>query len=322
MKKIHTGVGSAGTTVELVKRKRRKKHTNTLALTMLALPAIIWFLIFSYAPMVGSLIAFKDFKPKLGFFESEWVGFENFKYLFGSNDASRIVFNTLFYNFVSIFLVAAVSVLVAILMDIVSKRYFLKLYQSMLFLPRFVSWVVVGFIGLSLFDYDMGVLNEINQTMGNEPVSWYMSPQYWRGILLTANVWKSVGYTSLIYYGAILGIDNEIYEAADIDGATFRQRIFRITLPLIKPTIIMMMIMSVGNIMRADFGLFYYVPNNSGALYETTDVLDTYVYRAMRGLGDFSTSAAVSFFQSVVGLILVVVCNKIVKKIDEDSSLF
>lgn len=322
MKKIFAGSQPAGTSVELVKRKKRKKYKNTFALTMLALPAIIWFVIFSYMPMAGSLIAFKDFKPKLGFFESEWVWFDNFKYLFESNDATRIVTNTLFYNFVSIFLVAAFSVLIAILMDIVSKKYFLKIYQSMLFLPRFVSWVVVGFISLSLFDYDLGVMNEINEAMGNEPISWYLSPQYWRTILLSANVWKSVGYTSLIYYGAILGIDSEIYEAADIDGASFRQRIFRITLPLIKPTIIMMMIMSVGNIMRADFGLFYYVPNNSGALYSTTDVLDTYVYRAMRGLGDFSTSAAVSFFQSVVGLILVVTCNKIVKKIDEDCSLF
>ena len=321
MKKLIVGTAPAATSVKSVINKKRK-HTKNLALTMLALPAIIWFLIFSYSPMVGSLIAFKNYKPKLGFFGSEWVGFDNFRYLFESNDAVRIVSNTLFYNFVSIFVVAAFSVLIAILMDIVSKRYFLKLYQSLLFLPRFVSWVVVGYIAFTLFDYDMGIMNELNEAMGNAPISWYLSPQYWRTILLTANVWKSVGYTSLIYYGAILGIDNEIYEAADIDGATFLQRIFKITLPLIKPTIIMMMIMSVGNIMRADFGLFYYVPNNSGALYETTDVLDTYVYRAMRGLGDFSTSAAVSFFQSVIGLILVVVCNKIVKKIDEDCSLF
>jgi len=321
MKKTNVGTAPTATSIKPIKMKKRK-HTNTFALTMLALPAIIWFLIFSYAPMAGSLIAFKDYKPKLGFFESEWVWFDNFRYLFESNDAVRIVSNTLFYNFVSIFLVAAVSVFVAILMDIVSKKYFLKIYQSMLFLPRFVSWVVVGYIGFALFDYDLGVMNELNEIAGNEPINWYMSPEYWRTILLSANVWKSVGYTSLIYYGAILGIDSEVYEAADIDGATFRQRIFRITIPLIKPTIIMMMIMSVGNIMRADFGLFYYVPNNTGALYETTDVLDTYVYRAMRTLGDFSTSAAVSFFQSVIGLILVVTCNKIVKKIDEDCSLF
>lgn len=321
MKKTNVGTAPTATSIKSMKIKKRK-HTNTFALTLLALPAIIWFLIFSYAPMAGSLIAFKDYKPKLGFFKSEWVWFDNFRYLFESNDAVRIVSNTLFYNFVSIFIVAAVSVFVAILMDIVSKKYFLKIYQSMLFLPRFVSWVVVGYIGFTLFDYDLGVMNELNEMVGNKPINWYMSPEYWRTILLSANVWKSVGYTSLIYYGSILGIDSEIYEAADIDGATFRQRIFRITIPLIKPTIIMMMIMSVGNIMRADFGLFYYVPNNTGALYETTDVLDTYVYRSMRTLGDFSTSSAVSFFQSVIGLILVVTCNMIVKKIDEDCSLF
>lgn len=319
----HTTTGGALVTANIKPKKKKKlQNVNTFSLTLLAAPALLWFLIFAYLPMGGSLIAFKDYKPKLGIFESEWIGLDNFKYLFSSNDASRILGNTLFYNFVSIFLVAAFSVFVAILMDVVSKKIYLKVYQSLLFLPRFVSWVVVGYISLSLFDYDMGVLNQINGAMGNEPISWYLSPQYWRFILLTANIWKSIGYTSLIYYGAILSIDANVYEAAEIDGATFLQKIWRITLPLIKPTIIVMMLMSVGGIMRADFGLFYYVPNNSGALYATTDVLDTYIYRAMRGLGDFATSSAVSFFQSVVGLIMIVVCNAVVKKIDEDSSLF
>jgi len=304
------------------KKKKKLQNVNTFSLTLLAAPALLWFLIFSYLPMGGSLIAFKNYKPKLGIMASEWIGLDNFKYLFSSNDASRILVNTIFYNFVSIFLVAAFSVFVAILMDVVSKRLYLKVYQSLLFLPRFISWVVVGYIALALFDFDMGVLNTVLKALGREPVSWYLSPQYWRVILLAANLWKSIGYTSLIYYGAILSIDSNVYEAAEIDGATFLNKIFRITIPLIKQTIIVMTLMSIGNIMRADFGLFYYVPNNSGALYAVTDVLDTYVYRAMRGLGDFATSSAVSFFQSVVGLVMIVVCNAIVKKIDEDSSLF
>ncbi len=304
------------------KKKKKLQNVNTFSLTLLAAPALLWFLIFSYLPMGGSLIAFKNYKPKLGIMASEWIGLDNFKYLFSSNDASRILVNTIFYNFVSIFLVAAFSVFVAILMDVVSKRLYLKVYQSLLFLPRFISWVVVGYIALALFDFDMGVLNTVLKALGKEPVSWYLSPQYWRVILLAANLWKSIGYTSLIYYGAILSIDSNVYEAAEIDGATFLNKIFRITIPLIKQTIIVMTLMSIGNIMRADFGLFYYVPNNSGALYAVTDVLDTYVYRAMRGLGDFATSSAVSFFQSVVGLVMIVVCNAIVKKIDEDSSLF
>jgi len=305
------------------KAQSRLRWKKTWALTMLTAPGLLWFLIFSYIPMAGSLIAFKNYKPKLGMWASEWVGLDNFRYLFSTSDASRIFFNTFFYNFVSIFLVAAFSVLIAILMDIVaSRRMYLKAYQSMLFLPRFVSWVVVGFIGLALFDYDMGVMNQIGSALGFEPVSWYLAPKYWRVILLVFNIWKTIGYTSLIYYGAILSIDATVFEAAEIDGATFLQKIWHITLPLIKTTIIVMMLMSVGNIMRADFGLFYYVPNNSGALYETTDVLDTYIYRALRGLGDFSTSAAVSFFQSVVGLVMIVACNAIVKKVDEESSLF
>lgn len=301
--------------------RKTVRHKN-LSLLLLTTPGILWFLIFCYIPMGGIIIAFQAFKPKRGIFGSEFVGFENFKYLFSSNDAARILANTLLYNFISIFLVAAFAVTIAILMDMVSKKIYLKIYQSLLFLPRFISWVVVGYMALSLFHYELGALNRIRAVMNLDPVSWYLSPQYWRGILLTANVWKVIGYTSLIYYGSILSIDSEIYEAAEIDGAGKMGKIWRITLPLIKPTIIVMMLMSVGSIMRADFGLFYYVPNNSGALYKVTDVLDTYIYRAMRNLGDFSTSAAVSFFQSTVGFVLVVICNSIVKRVDEESALF
>ncbi len=293
-----------------------------MQLMTLAVPGIIWFLVFCYFPMVGAVIAFKDYKPKMGIWGSEWVGLENFKFLFSSNDAGRLVFNTIFYNFLSIFLVAAVSVTIAILMDLVDKRVYLKTYQTMLFLPRFISWVVVGYMSIILFHYEYGLMNQVVRALGGESISWFLEPKYWRTIIPAFSVWKTMGYTSLIYYGTIMGIDTQIFESAEIDGATTFGKIWHITLPLLKSTIIIMSLMSVGSIMRADFGLFYYVPNNSGALYAVTDVLDTYIYRALRGAGDMASSAAASFFQSVVGLIMVVTCNAIVKKIDDESSLF
>lgn len=303
-------------------RRRWKLDKKTLQFLLLALPGVVWFIIFSYIPMGGAVVAFKDYKARLGIFGSEWSGLENFKFLFTSDTAARILFNTFFYNFISIFIVAAVSILIALLMDLIDKKIYLKTYQTMLFLPRFISWVVVGYMAMILFHYEYGLFNQVLGWFGVEPVSWYLESKFWRPILLSFNVWKTMGYTSLIYYGTIIGIDSEIYEAAEIDGAGPLKKIWYITLPLLKSTVIVMSLMSVGSIMRADFGLFYYVPNNSGSLYEVTDVLDTYIFRALRGSGDVAGSAAASFFQSVVGLVMVLVCNGIVRKIDNDSALF
>lgn len=314
----------ANVATKQVKRKSRSslEMRKSMQLITLAIPGAIWFLVFHYFPMVGAVIAFKDYKPKQGIWGSKWVGLENFEFLFSSNDAGRLVFNTIFYNFLSIFLVAAVCVVIAILMDLVEKRIYLKTYQTMLFLPRFISWVVVGYMSIILFHYEYGLMNQIVRAMGGESISWFLEPKYWRFIIPAFSIWKTMGYTSLIYYGTIMGIDTQIFESAEIDGATTFGKIWHITLPLLKSTIIIMSLMSVGGIMRADFGLFYYVPNNSGALYAVTDVLDTYIYRALRGAGDMASSAAASFFQSIVGLIMVVSCNAIVKKIDDESSLF
>ncbi len=303
-------------------RRRRLGGSKTRQLALLAIPGIIWLIIFCYIPMAGSVVAFKNFKPKVGMFESEWVGFDNFKFLFSSDTAARILLNTFFYNFLSIFIVAAVSITIALLMDQIDKNVYLKTYQTVLFLPRFISWVVVGYMATILFHYEYGLVNQVLGWFGVNPVSWYLEPGPWRPILLSFNVWKTMGYTSLIYYGTIIGIDSEIYEAAEIDGAGPLKKIWYITLPLLKSTVLVMSLMSVGSIMRADFGLFYYVTNNSGALYEVSDVLDTYIFRALRGAGDISSSAAASFFQSVVGLVMVLVCNGIVRKIDNDSALF
>ncbi len=300
----------------------RLEHRKSIQLSILAIPGIIWFLIFCYVPMGGIVIAFKNYKANLGIFGSKWVGLDNFKFLFSTNDAYIILRNTILYNFASIILTAVVAVGIALLLDTIRNRICLRVYQTALFLPRFISWVVGGYMALILFRYDYGLLNHLRAALGMEPVSWYLETKYWPAILMIANIWKSMGYNCLVYYGSIIGIDSEIYEAAEIDGATSWRKIRYITLPLIKPTIITLSLMSIGSIMRSDFGLFYYVPNNSGALYSVTNVLDTYIYRALRITGDMAGSAAGSVFQSIAGFIMVVACNALVRKIDPDSSLF
>ncbi len=306
----------------------RRLNNNPLAwastkqLTLLALPGILWFVIFAYIPMFGLVIAFKDFDYAKGIWLSDWNGLENFKYLFGTDDAVRILRNTVCYNAVFILLGTVVSVMTAIFLDFTKRRIFIKVYQTALFLPHLISWVVVAYIGLALFSFSNGFFNHFLISIGKEPVSWYMEPKYWPFILVIFNIWKTIGFNVLVYYGTIIGIDSTLYEAGAIDGANRAQMVFKITLPLLKPTIILMFIMSIGSMMRADFGLFYYVPNNQGALYAVTDVIDTYIYRALKTLGDIPGSSAASVFQSVVGLGLVLLSNFVVKKIDADNAMF
>lgn len=295
---------------------------NTLQLGVLTLPVVIWFIVFSYIPMFGVVLAFKNFEPLKGIWGSDWCGFDNFAYLFGSNDAFRILRNTIGYNLVSVVIQNFCAISVALLLNNVSKKSVLKVYQTSMFLPYFVSWVVVAFITEQLFSYNYGALNGILTTLGFEKYSWYSETKPWPIILMIANVWKAIGFNSVIYYGAIIGIDESLIEAAKIDGASHRQVTYKIILPLLKPAISILLIMAVGNMLRADFGLFYYVPNNTGMLYPVTDVIDTYIYRALKIAGDFGGSSAASFFQSVVGLVLVVTANTITKKIDEESALF
>lgn len=295
---------------------------NTWQLSLLTVPGIVWFIIFCYIPMFGCIIAFKDFNFKLGIWGSEWCGLENFQYLFASSDAVRILRNTICYNLMFITLGIVLGVTFALFLEQITKKYLIKTFQTMMFLPYFVSWVVAAFIAQGLFKYEGGVLNNLREIFGKDPLQWYTTIKPWPFILILANIWKTIGFNVLMYYGALLGIDKSLYEAATIDGANTRQRIFEITLPLLKPTIIVLFIMGVGNIMRADFGLFFYVPNNYGSLYEVTDVIDTYIYRALKQAGDIPGSSASSFFQSVCGLVTVVVANGIVRKIDPENAMF
>lgn len=290
---------------------------------MLALPGLIYLLINNYIPMAGIFIAFKDIDYSKGIFGSDWVGFKNFEFLFRTKDAFVMTRNTLLYNLVFIILGTAISIFIAILMCEIIKMVVSKLFQAGMILPNLVSMVIVSYLVYAFLNADSGFINNtILKAMGKPAVNWYSEAQYWPFILVIVNTWKTAGYTAIIYMASISGIDPGLYEAAKIDGAGKIRQIFSITLPMIKPIVIMLLIMSVGRIFNSDFGLFYQVPMNAGALYSTTQTIDTYVYRALMQLNDIGMSSAAGLYQSVVGFILVLVTNALVKKSDKDSALF
>lgn len=311
-----------------LKKKRFKFSWDDVELTLLCIPTFLWYCVFSFLPMIGILIAFKDFRimPGKGFIESliasEWVGFTNFEFLFKTPDAFIIIRNTVLYNVVFIILGIIIPVALAIgITQLYSKRL-AKVCQTAMFLPHFLSWVVVSYFVFAFLSFDKGVVNQILGWFGIAPIQWYMNDQYWPYIIIFMQVWKSVGYGMVVYLASIAGIDQTYYEAAIIDGANKKQQIKYITLPLIKPIIIIMFIMSVGKIFNSDFGLFYQVPKNAGALFNTTATIDTYVYRAIEGTGSMAMSSAAAFFQSVIGFITIVTANTLVKKIDGENGLF
>jgi putative aldouronate transport system permease protein len=289
-------------------------------LFFLALPGTLLFFVFSYLPLYGLILPFKNYKANEGFFKSAWAGFNNFRFLF-SGDAWRITRNTVGFNAIFIALSLIVSVSFALMLFELSAK-FVKLYQTVLFIPYFISWVVASYIGMCLLDMNYGFLNRIIEFFGGEAKLWYNTPKYWYVIAPLANLWKGVGYSTIIYYTALLGINAELYEAAELDGARKWQRVIHISLPMIKPLIIMLTLMSIGGIIRSDFGLFFSFTTDSKALYPVTDVIDTYVYRALRKLQDVGMSSAAGLYQSVVGFVLVLASNWMVRKVDPESSLF
>lgn len=304
-----------------MKRGKGRFKSISMQYNLLTLPAVILLLVFNYIPMAGLILAFKDYRFDLGVFKSPWVGLQNFTFFFTSEDAWRITSNTLTLNFMFIGAGIIFSVVFALLLFEIKNKYMVKFYQTAIILPNFISWVVVGYMSYIILNPTMGVLNSILQVFGIAPIDWYANPGYWPGILLIAYLWKSVGINSVIYFAALMGIDMEYYEAADLDGATKLQKTLYISLPFIKPTIIIMFILALGGIFRSDFGLFYQLTRDIGKLYSTTDVIDTYIFRSLKTLGDVGMSSAVGLFQSVVGFITVVIANWIVKKIDNDSAI-
>ncbi|GGF97661.1 sugar ABC transporter permease [Paenibacillus aceti] len=304
----------------------RNIFKNRMMLLMV-LPGALWFLFFSYLPMLGTVIAFKEYRfDRDGFWasivNSKWVGWQNFKFLFSTNDAFIITRNTLLYNIVFIFLGLVFSVLLAVILSEITNKRLSKIYQTGMFLPYFLSWVIVGYFTFSFLSSDRGLLNGLFNSLGIPPVQWYSESKYWPLILVLVYLWKAVGYNSVVYLASIMGIDRSLYEAAMIDGASKIQQIRAITLPLLKPIITIMTLLAIGKIFYADFGLFYQVPRNSGTLYGVTNVIDTYVYRGLKTTGEIGMSAAAGLYQSVVGFTLVMASNYIVRKYDKDNALF
>ena len=310
-----------------VKTKRKKWHRDDTELTLLALPTLTWYLLFSFLPMFGVLIAFKRYQifPGKSFLynliHSEWVGFDNFQYLIKSNSLFVLLRNTIGYNLVFILLGIVISVSLAIMISLIYSKRKSKAYQTAMFFPHFLSWVVVSYFVFSFLSYDKGILNSILEAFGKEPIQWYMEAKYWPLILLFMNLWKTVGYSTVVYLASITGIDPSLYEAAVVDGASKWQQVKSITLPSLKPIVIMMFILNAGRIFYSDFGLFYQVTRGVPAsLYDVASTIDTYVYNALLTSPIGMTSAA-TVFQSVACCITILLANWIVKKIDDDYAI-
>ncbi len=288
----------------------------------MALPALVFLFIFNYLPMAGIVIAFKRFRVNLGFFKSPWVGFGNFDFFFASQDAWRITRNTLGYNTLFIVLGMLVSVAFALMLYEITNRNIVKLYQTVFFFPYFLSWVVVGYTLFAFLNMRYGILNNLIVSLGGESIQWYVNSLYWPPILVYMNLWKQIGYFSVIYYAGLMGIDRELFEAAVIDGANRRQTITHISIPLLSHLMVILVILQIGRIFYADFGLFYHLPRDVGMLYSTTDVIDTYVFRALRVTGDIGMASAANFYQAIVGFLLVLTSNLFVRKVSPDHALF
>lgn len=306
------------------KRSSPKKILNRIkknyALLLMLLPAVVLTIIFCYIPMGGVVLAFKKYNYHDGIFGSPWCGFENFRYLILSNKLWALTRNTILYNlaFISVGMVTEVGF--AIILNEIAHQKFKKVAQTMMFLPHFISWVVVATIMLNVFGTH-GVINNILKSLGLESFNIYTRAKEWPIIMVLMKVWKSAGYGSVVYLAAIVGISPEIHEAAKIDGANIWQRIFRITIPCLKPTIIIMTLLAVGGIFRGDFGMFYQLVKGQ-ILLDVADILDTYVYRSMMSTSNLGMSAAASFYQSVLCFITINVVNFIVKKIEPDYALY
>jgi putative aldouronate transport system permease protein len=303
--------------------KRKFNAKKWIPAYIMMIPGALYLIINNYIPMFGIIIAFKKVDFSKGILASDWVGLENFKFLFATSDVAVITRNTILYNVVFIILNTFLGILFAIFIcDMVNKRL-KRLYQSIILFPFLMSMVIVGYLVFAFFSMQTGIVNKsILPLFGKEPIFWYNEPQYWPAILIFVNCWKGTGYGCLIYISSINGIDPTYYEAAELDGASKLRQIWSITLPCILPSIITLTLLSIGRIFYSDFGLFYQVPRDSGMLYSTTNVIDTYVYRGLMKQGNIGMSSAAGFYQSIVGFILVLLSNLLVNKISKENALF
>jgi len=320
---------SAEQTVEIRVRKENKRSFLTKlikykTLLLMCAPAMILVFVFSYIPMPGLYIAFTNFKYNLGITGSPFIGFDNFRFLFLSGDLARLMRNTVLYNLAFIFTGNIVNLIVAILLNEVRNRYFRKLSQTFMLLPTFISYVLVGLFVYSFLNFEYGFINNMIRSAGGTPFSFYSADmaKYWPAIIVFVNIWKNTGYGTIIYFAAIMGIDAEMIEASHIDGASTIQRIWHIMIPNLQRIFIILILLAMGRIMRGSFDIFFNLVRNNALLLPNTDIIETYVWRAMMTNFNFATGSAVSLFQSVFGFVIVLVFNKLVKIYDPEYALF
>lgn len=312
-----TGRQAAGT------RRLRKSLRRDGPLYLLALPGVVILILFAYLPMSGLILVFKNYNFNGGIFGSPWAGFSNFEFFFSSmGDALRATRNTVMLNVLYMLTGTFFSVAIAIILNELRSKWFVKVTQSVMFFPYFISWIIIGAILFSLLDYDKGILNQALGALGLTQVDWYSSPWLFVAILVLANIWKSAGYGAIIYYAVLQGIDTSYYEAARIDGASRWQIIRKITLPMLIPSIILMSLLSIGGMLKGDLSMIMGVTFLNPLLLPTTDIIDVYVYRTAIRSGEFGFASAITLYQSVFGFVLVLVANKLAGWYDKDSKLF
>ncbi|MDG0791522.1 ABC transporter permease subunit [Cohnella ginsengisoli] len=286
------------------------------------LPIAIYFIFFAYVPMAGIVMAFKEFNYREGIFGSPWNGWDNFSYFFDSGKAWLVTRNTVVYNVIFLTCYTVFSIMAAVFISEITKKWFKKIAQTMMFLPYFISWVTVSAFVYNFLNYEYGIANKLLAQFSLAPIDIYSNTSYWYFLLPFLYVWKWVGYGSVLYLAAIVGIDQEVYEAATIDGATRFQKITKITLPLLKPTMIILILLGLGRIMRGEFDMFYQLIGNNGTLMDATDIIDTLAFRSLVGTADFGMASSVGFYQSVLTLIIILAANWLVRRYDKDQALF
>ncbi len=307
------------------KRSFAENVKKRSALYIMLIPGILYLILFNYLPMFGMILSFKKINFRDGILGSAWCGLDNFRYALSSPSLITALKNTVLYNIVFLFIGLVLSILLAIMLDLLWGKLSKKVYQTIMIMPHFLSWVIVSYLVFGFLSMESGVVNNtILSIFGMDKINWYMESKYWPVILIIVYFWKEWGYSSILYTSALAGVDVQLYEAADIDGASVPQKLWYITLPAIKPIISMMLILKVGSILTTDMGLFYQVPLNTPQLYNTTNVISTYTYNLMTGAGanTLGMASATSMLNSLVGFVLIVVSNKIVKKLDSDSGIF
>lgn len=305
---------------------RMKRFKSNIGLTAIAVPGFVWFVIFSYIPLIGLLIAFKDYRIYGSFIDnivkSKWAGLKNFEFLFATNDAGIMIRNTIGYNIIFIILNIVVPLILAIMINSIYSRKLTNVYQTLIFFPYFLSWVAINYFVFAFLSPDKGLVNNILISAGLDKHNWYSEPKLWPVLMVMLNTWKGLGYNIVIFLATIMGIDKTYYEAASLDGATKLQQARFITVPLVRGLVAVLFLLGVGKIFNSDIGLFFNVTRDSGAIYDVTQTIDTYVYRTFKTLGNISLSSAAATFQSVVGFVIIVISNLVVRKIDRDSALF